>query len=223
MSQEGKPPANREEHPIEDLEEKLEENLDTLLQRLARPRVRNPALLAAFAVLAFLLWQSDESRAPSSSDVADLRGEAEPDGFLSGARHLSFNEQGHRLSVISSPRIEQFDDTGTATMEGPDATVYDTRSGTPWKITAESGTMDQGSDRIELAGNVVIARPVPGGTSTLETSRLTVDNARRQVYTNERITLSGPGVVTSATGMQAWIDERTLELNSQVEGRYDSR
>lgn len=198
-----------------------EEQIDSLLTRLARPRVRNPALMVAAGVLALLLWQSDESRSPAP-DITELRGDREPDGFLSGARHLAFNEQGQRVSAITSPRIEQFDDTGTATLQEPAATLYEVRTQTPWEIRARSGFMDQNAAQLVLEGNVQVTRQVRGGVSTLETEALTIDNGLRQVYSDAPVVVSGPGIETRAQGMRGWIDERILEFNTEVEGRYET-
>lgn len=212
-----RPPAG----PDASADNAVDERIDSLLSKLARPKIRNPALAIAAGILALLLWQSDESRAPRP-ELTDLRGELEPDGFLSGARHLSFNEYGQRTSVISSPRIEQFDDTGIATMAQPAATLYEIRTGTPWEVTARSGAMDQNAGLLELSGDVVVSRQVQGTHSTLETQRLTIDNNRRLVYTEAPVHLSGPGMETRATGMRAWIDDRVLEFDTEVEGRYDA-
>lgn len=211
-------PADLREH---DTLAEAEEQIDSLLTKLARPRVRNPALIVAAGVLALLLWQSDESRSPAP-DFLDLRGEREPDGFVSGARHLAFNEDGQRVSMITSPRIEQFDDTGTATLQEPAATLYEVRTQTPWDIRARSGVMDQNAARLELQGEVQVTRQVRGGASTLETEQLTIDNALRQVFTDEPVVVSGPGMVTRARGMRGWIDDRVLEFDTDVEGRYEA-
>lgn len=189
---------------------------------LNRPLARGLALAILAGVLGALLWQSDEGRDPTSS-AADLRGPSEPDGFIVTGRFLSFNEQGERTSVINSPRVEQFEQQQLATMISPNATLYDKDSGAPWHITARDGEFLEDEDLINLEGNVVVTRPVAGsGDATLESEQLTLDNARREVYTDQPVVLTDANGVTNAVGMRGWVDERAMELNSQVEGRYET-
>lgn len=190
---------------------------------LRRPGARRLALAATIAVLGVLLWQSDEPRSPEvrGREAAELRGPQEPDGFVDNGRYIAFDEQGQRISVIASTRIEQFDGRGEAVMQLPRATLYDRDDGTPWRITANTGILQRTRERLRLDGDVVITRPLPSGTSTLETEWLTIDNSQRKVQTDAPVLLTAPGMTTRATGMTAWIDERVLELESQVEGRYE--
>jgi lipopolysaccharide export system protein LptC len=57
---------------------------------------------------------------------------------------------------------------------------------------------------------------------SLSTQALTLDNENRTIYTNEPVEIIDALGITRATGMKAWLDERILELNAQVEGRYET-
>ena len=68
-----------------------------------------------------------------------------------------------------------------------------------------------------------VSGTVGGSTeSQLKTESLTLDNKQRIVHTDAPVVMTDPSGVTRATGMKAWIDERIVELNSQVEGQYES-
>lgn len=191
-----------------------------LPEALAQPRVRNLALLVCAGVLAALLWQSDERREPEVSST--LRGESEPDGFVVNGQYMAFNLEGQLASEIESPRIEQFDHAQLALMTTPKATMFNEKSGKPWHLTADNGTFLETVNVIELNGNVVVTRPLEGGqTATLKTDSLTIDNNTRTVSTDALVVMTDRHNVTRAIGMSAQIDERILELKSQVEGRYE--
>lgn len=188
---------------------------------LSHPWIRALALVASVVTLIAMLWQRDEAREPTSAQ--NLRGPTEPDGFVVNGRYLSFNEAGQREMVIESPRIEQFESRRLATMISPSATLYDTNSGTPWDLTAQHGTFLEEEDIIELEGDVLITRPITEDrNATLESERLTLDNAGRTIYTDTPVVLTEAHGITRAVGMKAWVDDRTLELQSQVEGRYET-
>ena len=80
----------------------------------------------------------------------------------------------------------------------------------------------EADDLVHLTGDVRVSQQAEGGRPlTLTTSTLTLDNAERTVYTDAPVELTDSFSLTRATGMKAWIDDRILELDSQVEGRYE--
>ena len=191
-----------------------------LSQLLNRPWIRTLALLAACVLLATLLWRSDQSR--DETAPTNALGQDEPDGFVKDSRYLSFDENGRRIAMIESPRIEQFQPEGLATMTSPSATLYDGGSDQPWHLTADQGTFHQTSDRLDLSGDVRVVRPLAGNRSaTLTTDQLTLDNDHRTVFTDQPVLITEAHGTTAAVGMKAWIDDRILELNSRVKGHYE--
>lgn len=187
-----------------------------------RPRLRMLALAITLAVTVFLLWQGGEPPATSYSDAKQFRGEAEPDGFVINGSYTSYDETGHRKIVFTSPRIEQFEVGNLATMESPSAKLFgDTRDG-PWVLNAENGSLRQSEDVLYLFGNVRVVRTIGDRKATLATESLTLDNAEGIVFTDDPVKITDLTGITRAIGMKAWIDERILELNSQVKGRYET-
>ncbi|MEX0606091.1 MAG: LPS export ABC transporter periplasmic protein LptC [Marinobacter sp.] len=193
----------------------------TLAGLFSHRLTRMAALAGAGLALGSLLWQSEESREPV--DAVELRGANEPDGFVVNGRYRSFDQNGQLETVIQSPRIEQFESRNLATMLLPDATLHDPESNTTWMLTANQGELHRGEDIIDLEGNVLVRRPLANGElATLEAEHLTLDNKQRTVYTDTPVVLTEAHGVTRATGMKAWIDDRVLELQSQVKGHYDT-
>ncbi|MEQ9544711.1 MAG: LPS export ABC transporter periplasmic protein LptC [Marinobacter sp.] len=194
-------------------------NLLPTLLLVDRPWLRTLALGFTAVALVMMLWQSDEPQEPV--DAAALRGQSEPDGFVVNGRYLSYDETG-KLSVrFESPRIEQFEAGNKAIMESPRAELFGEGEEEPWYLSSESGTYREEKGLLHLEGNVKVIRRSGNRQGTLTTSRLTLDNTSRTVYTDAPVELTDSFSVTRATGMKAWIDDRILELNSQVEGRYE--
>lgn len=199
---------------------------DSLLSRLAlaeRPGLRMLALAVTIAAAAFLLWRGNEPPPPgSSSDARQLRGDAEPDGFVVNGRYTSYDTNGQRKVVFSSPRIEQFEEGGLAIMTSPSAELSGQTEGEPWIVNADKGHLRQSDDLLYLMGNVRVERMIGEREATLTTQSLTLDNQKGTAFTDDPVTITDNLGVTRAIGMKAWIDERILELNSQVEGRYET-
>ncbi|WP_404363824.1 LPS export ABC transporter periplasmic protein LptC [Marinobacter sp.] len=191
--------------------------LPTLFER---PLVRGVAVLGLLLVLGSMLWQSEEARDPL--DARELRGPSEPDGFVVDARYLSFDQQGQLRAQIESARIEQFESRGVATMAEPRALMYDRETSIPWKLSAERGEFIEGENTARLEKRVVVRRPLAGGgEAIMATESLVLDNGRGMVYTDAPVVITDQYSVTRAVGMTAWVDDRIVELKSQVEGRYD--
>lgn len=185
-----------------------------------RPWVRTLGLAGAIVALLLLLWQSDEPSEPI--DAESLRGESEPDGFVVNGHYLSYDETGRLTTRFRSPRIEQFEGRSETVMNSPRATLYGEEGSPPWQVQASEGRFLEADDLVHLTGDVRVIREAESGRPlTLTTTALTVNNRERTVYTDKPVELTDAVSLTTATGMKAWIDERILELNSQVEGRYE--
>lgn len=187
----------------------------------SKRRITALALAATVTATVFLLWQSDEP--VSTRDTAsELRGPAEPDGFVIGGQYRAWDEQGNLQIDLKSPRIEQFEATDTAHLDTPRARLFSEGSPEPWLIESNEGSLQQNNEMLELMGNVRLTRQSKGREAILETGALTLDNSNGTVYTDQPVTITEPFGVTRSTGMKAWINERILELNSRVEGQYET-
>lgn len=186
-----------------------------------RPWARTLGLAGTIVALFFLLWQSDEPSAPT--DAASLRGESEPDGFVVNGQFRSYDETGQLTIRFRSPRIEQFESRNETIMESPRATLYGEQGNAPWQVQANKGRFLDADGLVYLTGDVKVTREAEGGRPlTLTTTALTVNNNDRTVYTDKPVELTDAVGLTRAIGMKAWIDDRILELDSQVEGRYET-
>ncbi|MDY6799228.1 MAG: LPS export ABC transporter periplasmic protein LptC [Pseudomonadota bacterium] len=187
---------------------------------LARPRIRNTLLVLLAAALLALLWLSDQ---PDPVSVgASGTGNQGPDGFVEDGRYLSFNEQGRKVIEVTSPRIEQFEQRRLATMESPEAWLAHNSEDQPWHLVADHGKLEQDGMVLTLTDHVIISTTdARGRQATLSTSRLQLDNKQRTATTDQPVTIRDPAGVTRATGMKARVDDRILELQSDVEGIYE--
>ena len=198
----------------------MSRNLVSAMTFANHPLLRAFALACTLVAVVVLMWQSDEPSEPV--EAAALRGQSEPDGFVVNGRYLSFDETGRLTVRFESPRIEQFESEQLATMETPRAQLFTEGEAQPWRLSADTGTLLDNTELLEREGNVEVVRQTDTGRkATLTTPYLTLDNGRRIAYTDAPVTLTDAFSVTRAIGMKAWIDDRILELDSQVEGRYE--
>lgn len=185
------------------------------------PKWRTLALAVTVIALVAVLWQSDEPAEPMKA--AALRGNTEPDSFVVGGQYLSFNENGQLATFIKSQRIEQFESEKRTIMQQPRATLFGQAEGASWEAEARKGEFLDAKGLIHLTGDVRVARRADQqGPMSLSTQALTMNSEKRTIYTSEPVEISDALGITRAIGMKAWIDDRILELNAQVEGRYET-
>lgn len=194
----------------------------TLGGLIRSPKLRLLALAGTVFALFTLLWQSDEPTTPM--EAAALRGDAEPDSFVVGGQYLSFSETGRRSTLIKSQRIEQFESDRLTQMQQPRAILFgEADDDASWEVQAQRGEFLEVEDLMYLTGEVEIVRLAgQRGPLSLSTQALTLNNGEGTIYTEEPVEITDALGVTRATGMTAWIDQRILELNAQVEGRYET-
>lgn len=186
-----------------------------------RPGIRSLVLAALTVATVFLLWRSDEPP-PVTDEAAELRGPAEPDGFIIDGHYRAYDEDGKLHVEIVSPRIEQFEQSNMATLVSPLAHLDGRGETAPWTLSADHGSLLQNENLLYLTGHVEIIRRAAGLETRLVTTELTLDSDQNIAYTDAPVEITDRYGSTRATGMKAWIDKRILELNAHVEGRYET-
>lgn len=198
-----------------------------MIRALLTPRsgkdawARTLALVAVISATLYLMWQSDE-RDLTNPAAEQLRGPSEPDSFVVNSDYRTWDEQGNPKIQLTSARIEQFEHSQQAILQQPEARLYGQPETQPWIIEADEGSLLQTDGLLHLTGNVVITRRSEGSEATLTTQALTLNDNDGTVYTDQPVTITEPYGVTRATGMKGWVDQRILELNSRVEGHYET-
>jgi len=198
-----------------------------MIRELLTPRsgkdawARTLALVAVIGATLYLMWRSDE-RDMTNPEASQLRGPSEPDSFVVDSFYRTWDKQGNLELKLTSPRIEQFEENNRAILEQPKARVYGEPDSPPWIIEADQGSLRQTKGLLYLTGDVVVTQRSEDSEVTLTTEALTLNNRENTVYTDQPVTITEPFGVTQATGMKAWVDQRILELNSRVEGQYET-
>lgn len=93
----------------------------------------------------------------------------------------------------------------------------------PWQLTAASGRISDGGNRVDLAGNVRVARLVEdqAGRMMLETEALTVYGREEKAVTEAAVSLTSAQASLNGVGMEIDMAKGQMHLFSQVRGHYD--
>lgn len=185
------------------------------------PRQLVPVLLLGVAALAALAVGYWNIRPASFAPAPLVDGSDRPDFFMENARILTLDSAGrphHELHGDSARYYQQQDITR---IEQPTLTFTRRPDEQPWQLTARHALVSNKGQQVELLEQVRLQQP--GSGRQLLTEALTLYPQRDYAETRHSVRLEAPRQVTTAEGMQIYLEEGRLELLSKVRGEHEPR
>lgn len=172
--------------------------------------------MSIFAAIV-IIWQNNEDETPPA---ASIDAEDEADFFITKGQYTVFNEEGELSSIMKSDEAKHYPVRNNALLINPNLLVY-REDNPPWRLTADKGEYSMGDENLTLTQNVVITRNEASENPwTLKTESLTLLNKTRFITTQQPVTISDNFSTLDGTGMNAWVDDKKIELTSNVRGNY---
>lgn len=167
-----------------------------------------------------LIWLFfKESNNEPSADT-DINAETEADSFITGAHFIEFGLNGKPNVTLVSSEAKQYSQYDRVIFSNPDLLMLDD-AGTPWHMTAHSGRYNTAKEFMELKDDVKVDRYASTTIDlTMTTQALSIDKNQKYLTSDEEVNFVTPESQLKGTGMQAWINEKKVLLNSRVEGVY---
>ncbi|MFC3607856.1 LPS export ABC transporter periplasmic protein LptC [Stutzerimonas tarimensis] len=186
-------------------------------------RLRVPLFLAVVAamLIAAGYWnirpQTFMQPTPIVGEQPDI------DYYVEGSRTVQFQPDGSLHYVLTAERLEHLRSSDISLLTLPDLNLY--RGGDiPWHVRSERGEVAPGGTEVELIDQVRIARTDQRGRPTIvTTSSMTVFPERDYAQTRQAVRIEAANGVTTAIGMNAYLDEGRMELLSTVRGQHELR
>ena len=175
-------------------------------------------LLAVIALGVSTWILSSPSHRPAQSGPATS---TLPGYYLKNAVMTDYDANGAPSIRIHADRIDQVD-------HGPEVALYNVRvdyqspSGQSWVMLGDTGHVESGGKIVDVAGNVKLTEAAADQTAPAvmhtDTLRYDVANAIATTQSDVRIDF-GPHALT-ARGLVANLKDRTMRLESKVNGRF---
>lgn len=179
---------------------------------------RSAVLLATLTAAALGSWHlARQDRAPDTAEPGDV---AKRGYYLKSARILGTGEDGSLLYEIRAERAEQ---QGADRIDFTNVLVnYSPASEVPWSVNADTATLERERNRVLLRGHVraVSREGFSGNDTEIRTQYLELDPEAYLAETDERVQIRIGARSLTATGMLASLKENTLELKSNVSGKF---
>jgi LPS export ABC transporter protein LptC len=169
--------------------------------------------VAGLALMYVLLTGRDESDV-GLGDAAEQRGY-----FMSNATLTEMGPDGKPRIVVRAETIEQQLVDQSVDLSNLDLD-YRTKDFGVWHVTALSGHMPADRQSIELSGSVKITGEQSGKDATIQTERVSYDIDRAIVQTHDPVTVQFGAHQLKARGLHAELNAGTLQLESNVNGRF---
>jgi LPS export ABC transporter protein LptC len=175
-------------------------------------------VLAVLAVGALASWYlSRQNRADDAPPPYEVTHRGY---YLKSARILGTGADGSLLYEIQAEHAEQLDNNRIAFTEV--SINYSPQSDVPWTVNADTASIEQDQGRVLLRGHVraVSSQGFSGNDTEIRTQYLELDPEGYLAETDERVQIRIGARSLTATGMLASLKDNTLELKSNVSGKF---
>ncbi len=145
------------------------------------------------------------------------------DFYVENARSVQFQADGALHYRMSAERIEHVQASDITYLTRPALQLY--RGGEhPWRVESRRGEVLPGGQQVELLEAVRVARTDARGRPTLLSGEhLSVFPEREYAETRQPVRIEAANGVTTATGMQVYLKESRMLLQSNVRGQHEIR
>ncbi|WP_395683426.1 LPS export ABC transporter periplasmic protein LptC [Dokdonella sp.] len=175
------------------------------------------ALLAAGTEL--LVWITRDR-----TDAQTFAGPPRSDYTLEQFTLDALDSAGKRTFRVSGPRLSRRGDDGSIFVDAPDYLLVD-GGGHPWNGKSDSAWVDKEGEVMKLLGHVEMHRAAEAQEDPIDvvTRDLTTYPKKKTMETAAAATITQPGSILRGTGMRGDLNEKTLELLSDVSSTLQSR
>lgn len=177
---------------------------------------RIAAFLTLIAII-YLLLQEDQ-REPAPTFIGS--GVQRPYAILDGGTIRQYDEQGRAAATLYMDSASYYNESDAVDLTNPRMELDQSASGKV-SVTAQQGRYHPSAQQLELQGDVLVKQQDGKSAPLLITTEtLQLDNQRRFISTDSAVTIRQGAQRLEAIGMRANLDNRKVELLSQVKGRY---
>jgi len=132
-----------------------------------------------------------------------------------------FNTEGSLTNMLTAPIMQHIQKGDIYLFETPHILVNQGDQ-PPWDIRSKRARSFEGGKRITFMEQVVVHQAQGSKTqeSTLKTEEVTYYPKEKKASTDLLVTYEQPGNIIQSTGMNAYLDEKRVELLHQARGSY---
>lgn len=133
-----------------------------------------------------------------------------------------FNKEGLLINYLTTPLMEHIPQEDIQLLKTPHILIKQDDQ-PAWEISSLKAKSFDGGQRITFIERVIVHQNPGDKTqeSTLKTEEVTYYPKEKKATTDLFVTFEQPGNTIQSTGMNAYLDEKRVELLHQARGSYD--
>ncbi len=132
-----------------------------------------------------------------------------------------FNEQGELVSLLTTPLMEHIPKNNLHLLQTPHIVIKE-KNQPDWEIKSHNATSFEGGSRITFIDKVIMHQNMGDAhqESTLKTEKIIYYPKEKRATTDLFVTFEQPGNLVESTGMNAYLEEKRVELLHGAKGSY---
>ncbi|HEY6940389.1 LPS export ABC transporter periplasmic protein LptC [Dokdonella sp.] len=138
----------------------------------------------------------------------------------------ALDSEGKRTFQVRGPRLARRGDDGSIFVDSPEYALVD-GTGHPWSGTSDSAWVDKEGSVMKLLGHVEMHRAATADDASdpvdVVTRDLTTWPKAKKMETAAAATITRPGSILRGTGLRGDLNDKSLELLSDVSSTLQSR
>lgn len=140
---------------------------------------------------------------------------------VSDLKVRQFDAEGKLINLLTSPTMQHIQNGNVYLFAKPHILVHQDEQ-PPWDIRSHHAKSFEGGKRITFTGNVIVHQKQGSKTqaSTMKTEEVTYFPKEKKASTDLLVTYEQPGNIIQSQGMNAYLDEKRVELLHQARGSY---
>ena len=180
-----------------------------------------PWIIVLALVLTGLFLFDPKDNQEAEQEVQAPESEPLPDYILTNATRTQMDESGETEYRIFVERLLHFSHDDHSEFDAPVLTIV--RDNAQWTVTSDAGQALQGGEEIQLWGNVVVIKhkTATEPETKLNTDKLTYWPEQDLAETESPVVIRQGRQNIHAVGMKVKLEERHIELLSNVRGHYE--
>ncbi|UTF59685.1 LPS export ABC transporter periplasmic protein LptC [Gilvimarinus sp. DA14] len=146
-----------------------------------------------------------------------------PETYIIGMSDRAYDTAGTLKHTLHAERVDYYQAEGQnrGDIIAPQLEFY-SEGKAPWYLSAARGTADNQHQTLMLEQEVTAHSDHPKfGRVTISTDDLLIDTQRQYAHTSKPVTMLSARGKTTATGLNADLDEGQIELLAEVKSLYD--
>ncbi len=143
------------------------------------------------------------------------------DSTISTLTIKQFNEQGELAHLLTTPLMKHIPKDNIHLLKTPHIVVKEENQAA-WEINSNKAKSYYGGERIVFIKKVVVHQNPNKNNpeSTLKTEEVTYFPKEKRATTDQFVTFEQPGNIIESTGMNAYLEEKRVELLHGAKGSY---